>query len=130
MIQELLENLVDHARYELDMVGLFDEDADYDGMLADSVMDLMKTFAGQGHSGASAGITRDLFHRLSNFETLSSITNNPEEWMHIADERTNGKEIWQSKRNPALFSNDGGKTHYHVDNPKEIIQSEQGVAAA
>ena len=130
MIRDLLENLVDHARYEMDMVGLFEPDSDYEGELGNAVMDLMKTFAGQGHSGASAGITRDLFHRLSNFETLSSITNNPDEWMDVADERTNGQALWQSKRNPALFSTDGGKTHYHVDNPKEIITSEEGMAAA
>jgi len=131
MIQDILEGLVDHAEYELDRVGMFEEDADYDGMLGTAVVELMKTFAGQGHSGASAGITRDLFNRLSNFETLSSITNDPEEWMDVSD--TGGADgqkvpMWQSKRNPALFSNDGGKTHYNVDDPKNIITSEQGVA--
>jgi hypothetical protein len=50
--------------------GLFDEDSDYGGMMGEAVLELVKTFAEQGHSGFSAGMTRFLFNQvLSDFET-------------------------------------------------------------
>lgn len=65
-----MSNLVDHAEKELKRVGLFDKDSDYDGMLGEDVLELITVFAGQGHSGMSAQMTRELFHKLSNFENL------------------------------------------------------------
>lgn len=65
-----MSNLVDHANKELTRVGLFDKDSDYDGMLGESVLVLITVFAAQGHSGYSAQLTRELFHKLSNFEEL------------------------------------------------------------
>jgi len=50
--------------------GLFDEDSDYDGMVREAVLELVKTFAEQGHSGFSARMVRFLFNQiLSDFET-------------------------------------------------------------
>jgi hypothetical protein len=44
---------------------------------------------------------------------LSPITSDPEEWTNVA---TDGqKDLWQSKRDPAMFSHDGGKTWKSVD---------------
>lgn len=63
-------NLIDHANTELKKVGLFDKDSDYDGMLGEGVLELITVFANQGHSGMSAQMTRELFHKLSNFEKL------------------------------------------------------------
>ena len=44
--------------------GLFDEDADYDGMIGEAVMELIKVFSKQGHSGFSAQLTKHLFNEL------------------------------------------------------------------
>lgn len=65
-----MSNLIDHANKELQKAELFDKDADYDGMLGDAVLELITTFAKQGHSGYSASMTRELFYKLSNFEEL------------------------------------------------------------
>lgn len=65
-----MSRLIEHANKELTRVGLFDEDADYGGMLGEGVMELITVFANQGHSGMSAEMTRQLFHKLSNFEDL------------------------------------------------------------
>jgi hypothetical protein len=125
LLTRIQEGLVDHAKYEMDLVGLFDQDADYEGMIANSVMELMQTFAGQGHSGGSSEITRDLFHRLSNFETLSSITDDPDEWQDTIEMGTDkSKTLWQNKRDPKFFSKDGGKTYYDVETPEKIMTSE------
>ena len=65
-----MSNLIDHANKELTRVGLFDKDSDYDGMLGDAVLELITTFANQGHSGMSAEMTIQLFERLSRFEEI------------------------------------------------------------
>lgn len=65
-----MSNLIDHANKELTKAGLFDKDADYDGELGKAVLELITVFAGQGHSGYSATLTRDFFYKLSNFEEI------------------------------------------------------------
>jgi len=121
----LTETLVDHGRIELDRVGLFDEDSDYNGMIGKAVLELLDTFAKQGHSGFSAALTTELFDKLVRFEPLSPITDDPEEWMDVTEYGSPDNPLWQSQRNPACFSTDGGKTHYHVDKPKAITKSEK-----
>lgn len=111
-------NLVSHARYELKRAGLTDKDSDYDGLLAESVLKLIELFSSQGHSGASAFMTIDLFTKLASFESLTPLTNDPDEWIEV------GPRIWQNRRNSKAFSLSGGATHYLVDNPDKIIKSE------
>ncbi|MCA9748784.1 MAG: hypothetical protein KC414_06740, partial [Romboutsia sp.] len=110
-------------QYELDKAGLFSKDSDYDGMIGKAVMELINTFSNQGHSGFSAMWVNELFSKLSKYETLTELTSNEEEWVDIAKYDLGDKPqiLWQSKRNPACFSQDGGKTYYHVDNP-EIVK--------
>lgn len=103
--------LVDHAEKELRRAGLFDKDSDYEGALGDAVLELVRTFAAQEHSGFSAMRTLQLFLQVAQFKPLGPITDDPEEWMDITDE----PPTWQSRRSPNLFSNDGGKTYYDVD---------------
>jgi hypothetical protein len=53
--------------------GLFDEDSDYAGMVGEAVLELVKVFSKQGHSGFSAGLTRNIFNQiLSDFESGQS----------------------------------------------------------
>lgn len=108
-----MNNLVDHATYELKRAGLFDEDSDYDGMLGSAVLELIGVFANQGHSGMSAEMVTDLFGRLARYQALTPLTDDPAEW----EDRTeiSGTPLWQNKRDSAVFSNDGGKTTYRVD---------------
>jgi hypothetical protein len=106
--------LVSHARRELQLAGLFHKDSDYDGMLGKAVLDIIKIFANQGHSGMSAHYALDLVNRLGNFEVLMPLTDNPSEWMFI-DESNSVKPCWQSRRQSNCFSEDGGKTYYNID---------------
>jgi len=123
-VNTIKENLIQHANHELKLAGLFDEDADYNGMIAKATLELIEKFSEQGHSGFSAQWVRDVFHRLSNFETLTPITSNQDEWMDVS-KSCGGTEMWQNKRNPAIFSKDGGETWYNVDEKivKESLQS-------
>jgi len=69
-------------------------------------------FASYRHSGGSAGIAIHQLYDLLQFKTLSPLTNDPDEWFNTAE--MSGHDLWQSTRDPACFSNDGGKTYYDV----------------
>lgn len=107
-------NLKEYAQAELERAGLFDDDADYGGMLGEAVMELVEVFAKQGHSGYSAQITLRIFTDVASFRPLTPLTNDPAEWMKVS----NDEPMWQSRRNPSVFSNDGGETWYDI-NDKE-----------
>lgn len=91
---------------------MFDEDSDYDRMVAKWVMELIQVFSQQGHSGGSAGMTLDLFDKVARFQPLTALTSNPAEWIDRTEE--SGEPMWQSKRSPSVFSRDGGQTWYDL----------------
>jgi len=124
------DNLYQHALQELKIAGMFDEDSDYDGMLGKAIMDVVEAFCRQGHSGGSASIVLQAMPKLLAWENLTPITDDPKYWMNVQEQygedgAGHGMEgVWQCRRNPALFSLDGGKTYYHVDKKDKIMKSE------
>jgi hypothetical protein len=115
-------SLVEHAEREMKLIGLDKKDAVYDGMLYDAVMELVKVFAEQGHSGMSAGRTLFLFDKVARFKNLSPLTNSPNEWMEVSDYAgPEQKGVWQNRRDSECFSNDGGKTYYNLNEREKII---------
>lgn len=114
-----MSNLVDHARKELELAGLFDKDSDYSGDLGTSVLELVKVFAKQGHSGFSAMRTLQIFNEVARFKPLTPIGKSKDEWMNILEMGATGEEsLWQNIRRSTTFSRDGGKTWYDIDDPK------------
>lgn len=109
---ELMEeesNLVQHARYELALLGNGPE-------IDDHVIEMVKIFSSAGHSGYSGMYTIELIRRVLLFENLTPLTNDPAEWNHVAEERWGSpKGIWQNRRNGSAFSHDGGKTYYLLE---------------
>lgn len=110
-------NMVEYAANELRRAGLFDEDSDYDGMLGDAVLEIVKVFSKQGHSGMSAAMVTAILEKLLRYEPLTPLTSDPDEWMNVSD--IAGAECWQSTRDPSVFSRDGGKTWYSIDDPSK-----------
>lgn len=106
-------NLVKHAEREMKLVGLDKSESDYNGMLYKATLDLIKTFSKQGHSGMSASMVIDLFTKLSSYKTLSDITSKKSDWMDVSE--MSGQPMWQSNRNPSIFSKDGGSTWYDLN---------------
>ena len=80
-----MSNLREHAKRELELAGLFDKDSDYGGALGKVVLDLIKVFSKQEHSGGSASATLFFFGKLARFENLQPITSNKEEWNEVKD---------------------------------------------
>lgn len=85
----------------------------YANSCAKNAYELLEVFSKAGHSGMSASLTLAIFNKLANWENLSPLTNNPNEWTKIG----NLDDDWQSKRNPSCFSKDL-KTYYNI-NEKE-----------
>lgn len=123
--------MTDWARNELQMAGLFDKDSDYEGMLGEAVMELMDRFSEQGHSGFSAGLVSSIFDRLSHHKPLSELTSDPLEWNEVGSQwpaRTSSGtgKVYQSRRSPDCFSEDGGLTYYSIDDPCFEATEENG----
>lgn len=111
----MISELTDYAKNELTRAGLFDKDSDYEGMLDGSAMQIVELFSEQGHSGVSAAITIGIIEKPLRYEPLTPLTYEPDEWNDVSG--ISGTPMWQNKRNPSVFSVDGGKTHYSLEEP-------------
>lgn len=107
-------NLYTHAKIELELSGLLDEDADYAGQLGVDILEIMELISRQGHSGGSIHQLVHILPRLMLFKPLTPLTDDPEEWLKL-DKDVCGEVIWQNKRCPSVFSKDGGKTWVDMD---------------
>jgi len=94
------------AELELRKVGLYDEDSDYGGMLAEAVIELVRAFAAQGHSGFSAAQTIKIFSKVADYEPLGPLTGDDDEWNEISERR--GGKCWQNKRCSHVFKDETG----------------------
>lgn len=108
-----MSNLVEHARRELTALN-------YDQETLDGFLNVIQAFADMGHSGGSASIAIPTLNELLQFKNLSPLTNDPNEWIHIAEEMWGEADgVWQNIRNGKAFSKDGGKTYTMLDDPKD-----------
>ena len=109
-------SLVQYAEDELQRAGWFDKDSDYAGMVGPAVVEMMKQFAQEGHSGYSAHLVLGIFERLASYRPLTPLENpmvNSEFIDHTAI--SGGNLTYQSTRRSSLFSEDGGKRWYDID---------------
>jgi hypothetical protein len=103
-------NLLEHAKKEMKIAGLYDKDSDYGGMLATAIEKLISTHEKEGHSGMSNGMVVSLFSKLARFETITPLKGTDDEWGEIYQygER---ESCQQNNRNSAVFKDDKG-TYY------------------
>ncbi len=92
--------LIRFAERELRIAGLYDEDSDYGGMLAEAVMDLIHVFSDHNHSGFSANMTASIFAKLAKFKPITPLTGADDEWNDVGD----GK--YQNKRCAHVFKDE------------------------
>jgi hypothetical protein len=105
-----------HARHELSLLG---EDPD----VIDWYCSVIAQWAEFGHSGASAEVTSDVLYRLMRGENLAPLTDSPDEWTDRSE--VAGYPLWQSNRNPQMFSKDSGKTWFHFSELEEAKNTEE-----
>lgn len=92
-----MSNLIKHAEYELQKAGFFDKDSDYEGLVGPAVLEIVKVFAEQGHSGFSAGLVTSLLGKLMRFEPLGPLTGTDDEWVEVTE------GIFQNRRCSHVF---------------------------
>lgn len=95
-------NLVAHAKAELDLLGMGENADDMDKFMRDAVLDIVKKFAEQGHSGFSASYAVSVLSKLLAYEPLSPLTGKDDEWVEVSE------GMWQNKRCSHVFKD---KTH-------------------
>lgn len=99
-------NLMKHARSELQAAGHFDDDGFYGGALGKAVLELIKSFCDQGHSGMSAHFAMALFDRLARYLPLTPLTGEDDEWNEVGDQ--NGGPLYQNRRCGHIFKDPNG----------------------
>lgn len=108
--------MVEYAQDELKRAGWFDKDSDYAGLVGPAVIEMMKQFAEEGHSGGSAHLVLHIFERLARYRPLTPL-DNPMKASEFIDHTSisGGQLTYQSTRLSSLFSEDGGKKWYDID---------------
>ena len=76
-------SLLSHAEYELDRLGLNDDD-DMNGAMRKHLLHMVKEFADEGHSGFSANYAIKCLQRLLHFKPLTPLTGEDDEWTEVS----------------------------------------------
>lgn len=92
-----MSNLIEFAKREIERAGDPGEGVYPPGAIAESVLQLLKVFEEQEHSGMSAAIVLSLFERAVRFRPLSPLTGADDEWVLAFD------GTYQNKRCPSVF---------------------------
>ena len=77
--------LVEWAKNELELAGLFDKDSDYDGALGPAILSMVEVFADQGHSGFSAGMSAGILNKLLNWPEPKYYSKCVKLWLVFSD---------------------------------------------
>jgi len=96
-----MSDTLNFAREELERAGYFDKDSDYEGEIGNAVMELLKTFAGQHHSGFSAILVARIFNQLVSHIPLTPLTGEDDEWIEVDD------NFLMNKRCPRIIKENG-----------------------
>ena len=109
-----MSNLHNHALAEFRSAGWLDDNGYTDemqGMICEHVLELLKVFADEGHSGSTAPYTVNLFKKLAMFEPIAPLTGKDDEWI----KHDYGVEpSYQNKRRSSVFKDANGEA-YDID---------------
>lgn len=95
------------SREELIKAKWFDKDGAYSGKVGEAVMELIKVFDKQNHSGMSAKVVANVFMRLVDHEPLTALTGADDEW------NKSYFGSFQNKRCTSVFKSESGRITYN-----------------
>lgn len=105
-------NLEQHALRELRAIGYVPLDLPQENgpnkWIQDNVLELIRVFGKQGHSGMSASYCISIFEKLARFEPLCPLTGADDEWNNVAE------DMWQNNRCSHVFKGADGRA-YDID---------------
>lgn len=91
-------SLLAHANFELRHMLLGGE---MDREMAMNVLQLIKVFSEQGHSGFSASYCISLVTKLMKYEPITDLTGEDDEWVEV------GPDLFQNRRMGGVFKQNG-----------------------
>lgn len=98
-----------HAMREFKAVGYIPLDQPQedgpDKWMQENVLELLRVFAKQGHSGLSAPHCIEMFHKLAMFEPLCPLQGTDDEWNEVGDGH------WQNNRCSHVFKDADGRAY-------------------
>jgi hypothetical protein len=114
-----LSNYITYAMNEFQAAGWVDSNGKWSDStqqaMCEHVMDLLRVFGDEGHSGTTAPYAINLFSKLAKFEPITPLTGDDSEWNEISDECTDEVSVYQNKRCGAVFKQSNrfdGKPYY------------------
>lgn len=115
-----------HIEREFRAIGYTNDEDGPDKWIQENVIQLMKVFNTQGHSGSSAPFAVSYFERLANHKPLGPLTGEDWEWMEV------GEGVYQNNRCSTVFKkvrDDGTEYAYNIDGKVfwEYYTDEDGV---
>jgi hypothetical protein len=117
-----MTNRAAHAARELDLLARRNPDHDEaDEAIHNSIVQAIEAItAGYQHSGGSMSLTIEALNRLLNYENLTPLTDDPDEWIDRSE--ATGVKCWQNRRNPKVFNNNGPAVEgsWNVDDVEEL----------
>lgn len=118
-------SLVQFAEDELKIIGMGADAAEENKLMHDDIIEIVKKFADQGHSGFSASYALGILTKLMNYEALTPLTGEDDEWVKISEEMGGGDMEYQNKRCYSVFKgadgrayDSGAKVYYEKGNRK------------
>ncbi len=106
-------NLHDHALRELKAVEMDPNSTEenQNKWIAENLLELIDVFAKQGHSGSSASYCRQVFNKLADYQVLSPLTGEDNEWWAPSPDGPNGRVLLQNIRCAHVFKDADGRTY-------------------
>ncbi len=114
-----MSNLVKHAKRELELLG---EDTE----TVEGLLKVVQAYADMGHSGGSHSVILPRLAALLNYENLTPLTDDPEEWVFHDEEKWPPDGIYQNIRNSKMLSPDRSE-YWSVDEPNTIYIAEKSM---
>lgn len=106
--------LVEHAKRELDILGVVDtpDGDDTNTSMRRHILHMVSEFSKEGHSGGSAEYAINILIQLLKWQPLTELTGADDEW----EDRTQmngGLPFWQNKRCSRVFKDSTGAFDVH-----------------
>lgn len=109
-----MSNLFSYAEDELKRAGLLDSNDEMNELMSKNILEIIKIFSSQGHSGFSASYAISLLEKLMQFQPLTPLNGNDDEWNDMSEYGCDpGDFMFQNKRCSHVFKHKDGA--YDID---------------
>jgi len=103
-----VSNLIKFAKKEFEILG-WPGDDEIQKAVCDDIIELLRVFSEQGHSGTSAPYVLNLFNELAKFHPISPLTGEEDEWVDHGDFYQNKRcfDVFKDKKTGEAYWSSG-----------------------